>query len=74
MVKKKINLYQFGNRITLLLFSFSPKVIQSSEEGATVDQLLDLKDWGKKLVAVVETNKGTIELELFAKETFNQIF
>lgn len=55
----------------LLVFSClacGPKVIQSSEEGATVDQLMNLKD-REKLVAVVETNKGTIELELFAKDT-----
>ena len=68
MVKKK--LIYISSAIVLLFccLACGPKVIQSSEEGATVDQLLDLKDW-EKLVAVVETNKGTIELELFAKET-----
>jgi cyclophilin family peptidyl-prolyl cis-trans isomerase len=55
--------------ILFLIFIISackPKVIQSTETGATVDQLMDLKE-REKLVAVIETNKGTFELELFAK-------
>lgn len=68
MFKKK---FIYFNPIFVLFFCFSacgPKVIQSSEEGATVEQLMNLKN-NEKLVAVVETNLGTVELELYAKET-----
>lgn len=44
-----------------------PKVIQSSEEGATVDQLMNLKD-GEKLAAVIETSMGTFEIEFYTKQ------
>ncbi|MBA4405863.1 peptidylprolyl isomerase [bacterium] len=68
MFKRKI--IYLGVTIFSLLscIACGPKVIQSSEEGATVDQLLKLNG-REKLVAVIETNKGTIELELFARET-----
>jgi len=54
----------------LIIFCMAckPKVIQSTEEGATVDQLMNLNE-GEKLVAVIETNKGPIDIELFAKQT-----
>ena len=57
--------------VILLFLSLSacgPKVIQSSEKGATAAQLLELKD-REKLIAVMETDKGTIELDLFTDKT-----
>ncbi|PKL84207.1 MAG: peptidylprolyl isomerase [Ignavibacteriae bacterium HGW-Ignavibacteriae-3] len=45
-----------------------PKVIASSDEGASADNLLNVGE-REVLAAVVETNKGTIELELFAGQT-----
>ncbi len=63
-------LFFFVSTIALMVccLSCKPKVLQSSQDGATVAQLLDLQG-REKLVAVVETNKGTFELELYAKET-----
>lgn len=67
MLKK--NFYLLLTITTIFLFTAcKPKVIQTTEEGATVDQLMNLKE-GEKLVAVVETNMGTIDIELFAKQT-----
>ena len=54
--------------LIVVLSACKPKVIQSTETGATVDQLMDLKE-REKLVAVIETNKGTFDIELFAKQT-----
>lgn len=68
MFKKKLICISSAFLLAFCCLACGPKVIQSSEDGATVDQLLDLKD-REKLIAVVETNNGTIELELFAKET-----
>jgi peptidyl-prolyl cis-trans isomerase-like 1 len=63
-------LFFFVSTIALMVccLSCKPKVLQSSQDGATVAQLLNLQG-REKLVAVVETNKGTFELELYAKET-----
>jgi len=52
----------------VLITGCKPKVIQSSAEGATVEQLMDLKD-GEKLVAVIETNMGSFDIEFYTKET-----
>jgi cyclophilin family peptidyl-prolyl cis-trans isomerase len=54
--------------LAIILSACKPKVIQSTETGATVEQLMNLKD-GEKLVAVVETNKGKFDIELFTKQT-----
>lgn len=68
MVKKKLIYISSAIVLVFCCLACGPKVIQSSEDGATVGQLLDMKDW-EKLVAVIETNNVKIELELFAKET-----
>lgn len=68
MLIKKIVFYFSTVALLFYCLACGPKVIQSSQDGATANQLLDLKE-REKLVAVVETNKGTIELELFAGET-----
>jgi cyclophilin family peptidyl-prolyl cis-trans isomerase len=64
------NLFFILSVMAVMIFCLSckPKVVQSSEEGATAAQLLDLQG-REKLVAVVETNKGTFELEFYTKET-----
>lgn len=54
--------------VSALITGCKPKVIQSSAEGATVEQLMDLKE-GEKLVAVVETNLGTFDIEFYTKQT-----
>lgn len=46
----------------------SEKNIQSTiEKGDTLDNLIDLKN-NEKLIATVQTNLGTFEIELFARE------
>jgi peptidyl-prolyl cis-trans isomerase-like 1 len=51
----------------LVITGCKPKVIQSSAEGATVEQLMELKE-GEKLVAVVETNIGSFDIEFYTKQ------
>lgn len=68
MMNNKLIFSMLAVVIVLTCVACGPKVILSSEEGATVDQLLDLKA-REILVAIIETNKGSIELELYAKDT-----
>ena len=68
MNKRKIFITVSAIAMMFFCLSCKPKVLQSSQDGATVAQLLDIQG-REKIVAVVETNKGTFELELFAKET-----
>lgn len=68
MFTKKIIYFGLILILVVSLFACGPKVIQSSEEGATTEQLLNLKE-REVLVAVVETSHGTFDLELHAKET-----
>jgi cyclophilin family peptidyl-prolyl cis-trans isomerase len=67
-MNKKIFFLLSAILMSLCCLSCKPKVLQSTQDGASVAQLLDLNG-REKLVSVVETNKGTIELELYTKET-----
>ncbi|MCX6168823.1 MAG: peptidylprolyl isomerase [Ignavibacteriales bacterium] len=68
MKKRKIFFIVSSIALMICCLSCKPKVLQSSQDGATVSQLLDLQG-REKLAAVLETNLGTFELELYAKET-----
>lgn len=68
MKNRKYILLAASAVVLFILTACKPKVISSSDDGASAESLLNVND-REVLASVVETNKGTIELELFATQT-----